>query len=69
MDAEPVRISGKDVPLPYAENLEKNALPQIDEIIHKTKEICYMKEKIGYFYASSYFNASLITYYDRRKCC
>ena len=45
LDAEPVRISGKDVPLPYAENLEKDALPQIDEIIHKAKEICYFKEK------------------------
>ena len=27
LDAEPVRVSGKDVPLPYAENLEKDALP------------------------------------------
>ena len=41
LDAEPVRISGKDVPLPYAENLEKNALPQLDEIIQKSKDICY----------------------------
>ena len=37
LDAEPIRISGKDVPLPYAENLEKNALPQLDEIIQNQK--------------------------------
>ena len=44
LDAEPVRISGKDVPLPYAENLEKNALPLLNEIIQKTKEVCYYEE-------------------------
>jgi pyruvate dehydrogenase E1 component beta subunit len=45
LDAEPIRISGKDVPLPYAENLEKNALPQIDEIIQKSKDICYFNDR------------------------
>ncbi|MBF97030.1 MAG: pyruvate dehydrogenase complex E1 component subunit beta [Pelagibacterales bacterium] len=45
LDAEPIRISGKNVPLPYAENLEKAALPQLDEVIQKSKEICYFKEK------------------------
>ena len=45
LDAEPIRITGKNVPLPYAENLEKKSLPQIDEIVQKSKDICYFKGK------------------------
>ncbi len=33
LDAEAVRVTGKDVPLPYAANLEKLALPQVDDIV------------------------------------
>ena len=44
LDAEPVRVSGEDVPLPYAENLEREALPKLDEIIKKCKNICYFDE-------------------------
>jgi pyruvate dehydrogenase E1 component beta subunit len=33
LDAEPVRITGRDIPLPYAANLEKAALPQVDDIV------------------------------------
>ena len=44
-DAEPVRICGKDVPLPYAENLEKNALPLLNQIIQKAKEVCYYRDR------------------------
>ncbi len=33
LDSEPIRVSAKDAPLPYAENLERIALPQIDDII------------------------------------
>ena len=43
------RVSGKNVPLPYAENLENDALPDLDEIIQKAKEICYYEEKIRIF--------------------
>jgi pyruvate dehydrogenase E1 component beta subunit len=32
LDAPVVRVSGKDVPLPYAANLEKMALPQVADI-------------------------------------
>jgi len=39
LDAEPVRISGKDVPLPYAANLEKLALPSTEEIVEEVKKI------------------------------
>ena len=45
LDSEPVRVSGKDVPLPYAENLEKNALPQLEELIQKSKEVCYLNDR------------------------
>ena len=40
LDAEPMRFCGKDIPLPYAENLEKLALPSVDEIVKKCLEIC-----------------------------
>ncbi|MBL6621115.1 MAG: pyruvate dehydrogenase complex E1 component subunit beta [Rickettsiales bacterium] len=38
LDAEPVRVSGKDVPLPYAANLEKLALPSTEEIVEEVKK-------------------------------
>jgi len=41
LDAPVVRVTGKDVPLPYAANLEKLALPQIDNIIEAVRSICY----------------------------
>ena len=44
LDAEPIRVSGKNVPLPYAENLETLALPQLEDILKKAKEICYLNE-------------------------
>ncbi len=40
LDTEPIRFCGKDIPLPYAENLEKMALPDIDNIVNKCVEIC-----------------------------
>ena len=40
LDTEPLRFSGKDIPLPYAENLEKLALPSVDSIVKKCLEIC-----------------------------
>ena len=43
LDAEPIRVSGKNVPLPYAENLETLALPQVADILKKAKEICYLE--------------------------
>jgi pyruvate dehydrogenase E1 component beta subunit len=41
LDAPVIRVCGADVPMPYAENLEKLALPQIDEIIHAVKTVTY----------------------------
>ncbi len=40
LDAPILRISGADIPMPYAENLEKLALPQSNDIIEKIKSIC-----------------------------
>jgi len=40
LDAPIGRVAGKDVPLPYAENLEKLALPQVQDIVDKALETC-----------------------------
>ncbi|AFK53555.1 pyruvate dehydrogenase complex E1 component subunit beta [Tistrella mobilis] len=37
LDAPVIRVCGKDVPLPYAANLEKLALPQPDDIVEAAK--------------------------------
>ena len=41
LDAPVVRVAGKDVPMPYAANLEALALPQIADIIAASKSVCY----------------------------
>ena len=41
LDAPVVRVTGKDVPMPYAANLEKLALPQVDDIVSASKQVCY----------------------------
>ncbi len=41
LDAPPTRISSEDVPMPYAANLEKLALPSVDEIVVAAKAVCY----------------------------
>jgi len=38
LDAAPEIVSGKDVPLPYAENLEKLSLPTVDDIVNSCKK-------------------------------
>ena len=38
LDAPPVRVAGLDVPLPYAANLEKLALPQPDWVVDAVKK-------------------------------
>jgi pyruvate dehydrogenase E1 component beta subunit len=43
LDAPIINITGKDVPLPYAANLEKLALPQVTEIVEACKQVCYAK--------------------------
>ena len=41
LDSEIIKVSGKDVPMPYAENLEKLALPNTDENIKEKKKVSY----------------------------
>ena len=41
LDSEIVKVSGKDVPMPYAENLEALALPTKDEIVNAAKKVTY----------------------------
>jgi pyruvate dehydrogenase E1 component beta subunit len=41
LDAPVMRVSGKDVPMPYAANLEKLALPSAAEIVEAAKAVCY----------------------------
>ncbi|MCP5361613.1 MAG: pyruvate dehydrogenase complex E1 component subunit beta [Hyphomicrobiales bacterium] len=43
LDAPVLRVTGKDIPLPYAANLEKLALPQVQHIIDATKQVCYRR--------------------------
>ena len=41
LDAPVVRVTGKDVPMPYAANLEKLALPQVNDIVSASAQVCY----------------------------
>ena len=41
LDAPPVRVCGKDVPMPYAANLEKLALPTVPDIVEAVKRVTY----------------------------
>lgn len=44
LDAPVERICGADVPMPYAANLERLAVPQIDDVIRAARRACYRKE-------------------------
>jgi pyruvate dehydrogenase E1 component beta subunit len=41
LDAPVIRVTGKDVPMPYAANLEKLALPSVAEVVEAAKAVCY----------------------------
>ena len=41
LDAPVARVCGKDVPLPYAANLERLALPQIEDVVAAVKAVTY----------------------------
>jgi pyruvate dehydrogenase E1 component beta subunit len=41
LDAPVARVSGKDVPMPYAANLEKLALPNVAEVVAAAKAVSY----------------------------
>ncbi|MBB36766.1 MAG: pyruvate dehydrogenase complex E1 component subunit beta [Hirschia sp.] len=42
LDAPPARVHQKDVPLPYAANLEKLSLAGVEDIIEAAKKVCYV---------------------------
>jgi pyruvate dehydrogenase E1 component beta subunit len=41
LDAPALRVTGKDVPMPYAANLEKLALPSVEDVVKAAKAVCY----------------------------
>jgi len=41
LDAPPAKVNGADVPMPYAANLEKLALPNADQVVAAVKSVCY----------------------------
>ncbi len=41
LDAPPAKITAKDVPMPYAHNLEKLMLPTVADVVEAAKAVCY----------------------------
>ena len=41
LDAPVLNLTGKDVPMPYAANLEKHALVTTTEVVEAAKKVCY----------------------------
>jgi len=41
LDAPPARLAGKDVPMPYAANLEREALPTVQDVVAAAKSVLY----------------------------
>jgi pyruvate dehydrogenase E1 component beta subunit len=41
LDAPPAKVTGADVPMPYAANLERLALPNAAQVIEAVKAVCY----------------------------
>jgi pyruvate dehydrogenase E1 component beta subunit len=41
LDAPVIRVTGKDVPMPYAANLEKLALPTVADVVAAAKAVLY----------------------------
>ncbi len=42
LDAPPTRVTGADVPMPYAANLEALALPKATDIAKAARDVCYL---------------------------
>jgi pyruvate dehydrogenase E1 component beta subunit len=41
LDAPVARVAGEDVPMPYAANLEKLALPSVAKVVEAAKAVSY----------------------------
>ena len=44
LDAPPLKVTGADVPMPYAANLEKLALPTAQLVVSAAKSVCYRED-------------------------
>jgi pyruvate dehydrogenase E1 component beta subunit len=42
LDAPPAKVSGADVPMPYAANLERFALPTAEQVVEAVRGVCYL---------------------------
>jgi pyruvate dehydrogenase E1 component beta subunit len=42
LDAPPAKVSGADVPMPYAANLERLALPSVEQVMQAVKSVLYV---------------------------
>jgi pyruvate dehydrogenase E1 component beta subunit len=42
LDAPVKRVSGADVPMPYAKNLERLAVPEVEQVIAAVREVSYL---------------------------
>ena len=47
LDAPVINITGKDVPMPYAANLEKLALPSVKEVVEAAKSVSYRELSVS----------------------
>ncbi len=47
LDAPPLAVTGADVPMPYAANLEKLALPSVEQVVAAVKSVCYRSDADG----------------------
>jgi len=41
LDAPPTQVTGADVPMPYAADLEQLALPSVDQVVQAVRDVCY----------------------------
>ena len=45
LDAPPTRVTGEDVPMPYAANLEKLALPSVEKVVAAVRAVSYAGDR------------------------
>jgi pyruvate dehydrogenase E1 component beta subunit len=43
LDAPILRLAGRDIPIPYNRTLEYNAVPQVEDIVAKARDIVQVK--------------------------
>ncbi len=41
LDAPVERVTGADIPMPYAANLETEAIPQVKNVVNAVQKVCY----------------------------